>query len=96
MTALEREIEKKLLAKVKALGGRCPKWTSPGSSGVPDRIVLLPGGRIYFVETKRPKDGELSALQKKWHEWLARLGFHVWVVWDTADLAEFIEYIKKE
>lgn len=95
MTELEKDIEAKLRTRVESLGGRCLKWTCPGWRGVPDRIVLMPGGRIYFVETKRPRGGELSPMQKKWCKWLTALGFSVWTVWDTADLADFIEYITK-
>jgi hypothetical protein len=96
MTELEKDIEKKLRDQVKALGGRCVKWTCPGWRGVPDRIVLMPGSRIYFVETKRPKDGKLAPMQKKWHEWLTALGFSCWTVWNVADLADFIEYIQNK
>lgn len=95
MTQLEKDIEKKLRQKVEALGGRCLKWICPGWSGVPDRIVLLPGARIYFVETKRPKGGVLSALQKKWREWLTGLGFSCWVVWTMEELASFILYVER-
>jgi hypothetical protein len=84
----EKEIERKLVKMVKSLGGRCPKWVSPGSAGVPDRIILLPKGRIIFVELKRPVGGEVSALQHKWREWLTLLGFTVWHVFDEADLVE--------
>ena len=50
----ERDVENRLNEKIKTLGGLCLKWTSPGHTGVPDRIVFLPGGRIYFVELKAP------------------------------------------
>jgi hypothetical protein len=63
---------------------------------VPDRIVLLPGGRVYFVETKRPKDGELSALQIKWQEWLIELGFSCWTIWTEGDLAFFLLHTRIE
>lgn len=86
MTTLEKDIEQKLVKMVKRHGGRCPKWVSPGWSGVPDRLVLLPGGRIIFVETKRPKGSRVAALQKKWREWLQDLGFMVWHVYTEADL----------
>lgn len=93
---LEKDIEKKLREKVAALGGHCLKWVCPGWSGVPDRIVLLPGGRIYFVETKRPKDSKINALQIWWRNKLRKLGFSCWTVWDFDDLATFLEYIQKE
>ena len=93
---LEKEIEGKLREKVEALGGRCLKWVCPGWSGVPDRIVLLPGGRIYFVETKRPKGGRLSALQIKWSEWLTALGFECWTVWTYEELTVFLQHIKEK
>ena len=86
MVKLEKDIERSLRRMVEEADGRCLKWVCPGWSGVPDRIVLLPRGRVVFVETKRPKGGELSELQKKWHEWLRALGFHVWVVWNDDDL----------
>ena len=93
MTPLEKDIERKLVESIQRLGGFCLKWVCPGWSGVPDRIVLLPGGRIYFVETKRPKGGQLSALQRKWREWLMKLGFSHWVVWDHYDLKLFLQFI---
>jgi hypothetical protein len=94
---LEREIEDKLRKQVKRYGGRCLKWVSPGESGVPDRIVLLPKGRIVFVETKRPKGGVLSSLQKYWGRTLQDLGFEARVIWSQEDLADFErEVLKRE
>ena len=89
MTTLEKDIEKKLRQAVENHGGRCLKWVCPGWSGVPDRIVLLPGARIYFIETKRPKGGKLSALQRKWRDWLNALGFTYLVIWNEDDLGIF-------
>ena len=86
MTPLEKDIEQKLIKIVKRHGGKCPKWVSPGWAGVPDRLCLLPGGWIIFVETKRPKGSRVAALQKKWREWLQDLGFMVWHVYNEADL----------
>lgn len=83
---LEKDIESSLVRMVRHHGGKCPKWVSPGWAGVPDRLVLLPGGRIIFVETKRPKGSKVAALQKKWREWLTDLGFMVWHVYTVADL----------
>lgn len=51
---LEKDIEKKLCARVKKLGGLCEKFVSPAKRSVPDRIVTLPEGRIIFVECKAP------------------------------------------
>ena len=86
MVILEREIEQKLVAMVKRHGGRCLKWVCPGWAGVPDRILLLPGGRVYFVETKRPKGGVLSARQKMWWKILQDLGFLYVTVWTPGDI----------
>lgn len=87
MTPLEKEIESKLVKMVKNYGGWCLKWVCPGWAGVPDRIVLLPGGYSIFVETKRPKGGKLSARQKWWRGKLTDLGFNYRVVWDARDVA---------
>ena len=89
MTTTEKDIERKLRLLVEKNGGQCLKWVCPGWSGVPDRIVLLPRGRITFVETKRPKGGQLSELQKWWGRKLRDLGFTYWVVWDEKDLEWF-------
>lgn len=94
MTQLEKEVEQKLIDMVKRHGGRCLKWVCPGWSGVPDRILLFPGARVYFVETKRPKGGRLSALQRKWKEWLTVLGFYSGVVWTTEDVTALEKIIK--
>ena len=51
---LEKKIEQKLVREVKKKGGIAPKWVSPGFAGIPDRIVLLPKGKIAFVEVKAP------------------------------------------
>ena len=59
---------------VKAAGGLCPKFVSPGTAGMPDRLLLLPGGRILFVEVKAPGK-KPHPLQKHRHEQLRALGF---------------------
>ena len=50
----EKTIEKKLVIAIKDMGGIAPKFMCPGFDGMPDRIVLLPGGRMGFVEVKAP------------------------------------------
>ena len=86
MTQLEKDIEKKLIDMVEKYNGLCRKWVCPGWAGVPDRIILLHGGRIIFAETKRPKGGKLSELQKWWRKKLRSMGFSVHVVWNEQDV----------
>ena len=51
---LEKDVERKLKKAVEALGCMCLKFESPGYTGVPDRLILMPGGEAFFVETKAP------------------------------------------
>lgn len=96
MTKLEKDIEAVLVRKVKQRGGQCLKWVCPGQAGVPDRIVLLPGGRIIFIETKRPKGGRLSKLQEFWGNKLQDLGFEWRVIWNDQDLEILMQSIDEE
>jgi hypothetical protein len=76
---LEKQIEQALLRRVKALGGTCEKFTSPGKRSVPDRIVTLMGGRIIFVECKAP--GKKPTLAQQYdHERRRLLGCDVRVI----------------
>lgn len=76
---LEKSVEQKLVAAVKQLGGLAPKFVSPGLDGVPDRLLLLPGGRMGFVECKAP--GQiLRPLQVQRKRQLEALGFSVYCV----------------
>lgn len=80
----EKATEKFLRDEVKRLGGRSYKWVSPGCSGVPDRIVILPGERIFFVELK--SEGKISTpRQKKRQKELRELGCTVYADIDTAE-----------
>lgn len=81
---LEKDIEAKLNKPVRELGGLCLKFTSPGYTGVPDRIVLLPGGVVRFVETKQPGKKE-RARQRYVHALFRKLGFVVHSTVDTPD-----------
>ena len=83
----ESDFERKLCMYIKSLGGKAFKWVSPGARGVPDRIAILPGGRIIFIEVKRPglSDG-MSIRQKKVRELLEKLGCTVWRISDMDDL----------
>lgn len=75
----EKQIEQKLVKAVKAKDGICPKLMSPGFDGMPDRIVLMPKGRIGFVEVKAP-DKKPRPLQLSRHRLLRRLGFKVYIL----------------
>lgn len=92
---LESEVEKKLCKKVKEeLHGRAFKFVSPGQNGVPDRIVLVPMGRIYFVETKAPGK-KLRKLQEWVRGLIQELGFVVLRI-DTVEKVEmFIRQVKE-
>lgn len=87
---LEREIESYLNENVKKRGGRSYKFMSPGNSGVPDRIVVFPGGRVVFVELKT-ETGRLSALQVAQIRRLERLGADVRVLYGLDDVKEFLD-----
>ena len=73
---LEREIEQKLKKKVEAMGCLCLKFESPGYTGVPDRIILMPGGEVFFVELKAPGQKERPR-QEYVQKQFRRLGFIV-------------------
>ena len=89
----EKTIESQLTRAVKSIGGMCPKFVSPGIDGMPDRIVLLPGCRIGFVEVKAPGKAP-RPLQVKRHRQLRALGFLVFVLDDSKQIPGIIEAIK--
>lgn len=73
----EKNVESKLVKAVKSMGGLAPKFTSPGLDGVPDRLVLLPGGKMAFIELKAPGKN-LRPLQVRRKRQLESLGFLVY------------------
>lgn len=86
----EQVVEFYLRDRVKDSGGIAYKWTSPGNSGVPDRIVIFPGGRIVFVELKKP-GGKPTKLQEVQHKRLRKLGCDVWVIDSKESVDAFIK-----
>lgn len=86
---LESNLEQSLRKYAARCGGKAYKWVSPGNPGVPDRICLFPGGRLVFVELKKPKlkDGR-SGRQKKVGAYLQKLGFEVWRINDRQDFVD--------
>lgn len=86
----ESEIEKYLRRKVKEIGGKAYKFISPGNSGVPDRLVCLPKGRVYFVELKAsgksPRPLQLLQIKR-----LRELGFSVYAIDSKEKIDRLIE-----
>ena len=89
----EKNIESKLAAEVRRRGGLAPKFVSPGLDGVPDRIVLLPGAKLAFVELKA--DGKkLRPLQVRRKRQLEALGFSVYCVSSTEQIGGVLSEIQ--
>lgn len=86
----EKAIEHKLTVAVRATGGIALKFISPSFDGMPDRLVLLPSGRMVFVEVKahgmKPRP-----LQLKRHEMLRQLGFKVYVIDDEGQIRHILK-----
>lgn len=90
---LERVIESRLRQETKKRGGMALKFVSPGMNGVPDRIVLLPGGKMAFVELKA--SGKVPrALQEKRMGQLRKLGFLVYVLDGTERIGGILDEIQ--
>ena len=90
----EKAIEHKLVKAVKAEGGMCPKLVSPGTDGMPDRMVLLPEAHIGFVEVKAP-GVKPRPLQVRRHEQLRELGFQVSVLDDPEQIPGIIREVSE-
>jgi hypothetical protein len=91
---LESNVEGYLKREVAAIGGQCRKWVSPGCRGVPDQIVMMPGERIWFVETKAPGE-KARPQQAKRHKELRALGFKVLVLDTNEKVARFVASIRE-
>jgi len=89
----EKNIEQKFVKAVKSAGGIAPKLTCPGFDGMPDRLVLMPEGRIGFVEVKAPGK-EPRPLQVRRHEMLRNLGFKVYVLDDPEQIGGILYEIR--
>lgn len=88
----EKSIESKLAAEVRKHGGLAPKFVSPGLDGVPDRLILLPGGKVAFAELKAPGK-ELRPLQAVRKRQLEALGFRVYVIDSTEQIGGVLNEI---
>jgi hypothetical protein len=88
----EKQLERKLVAAVRAMGGIAPKFTSPDLDGMPDRLILLPMGKAAFVEVKRHGE-KPRPLQMARHGMLRRLGFRVYVLDDAGQIGGILDEI---
>lgn len=86
----EKQIEQKLAKRVKALGGIALKLNPLGMDGIPDRLILLPKGIAFFVETKAPGK-KPRALQVNRMKQLERLGFSCFLLDDDKQIDEVIK-----
>ncbi len=89
----EKTVEAKLVKAVKEEGGICPKWVAPGFDGMPDRIVLLPNGKMAFVEVKAPGK-KARPLQEVRHVMLRSLGYRVYVLDQPEQIGGIIDEIR--
>ena len=89
----EKEIEKKLTMEAKIRGGLAVKFVSPGFGGMPDRIILMPGGIIAFVEVKAPGKHP-RPLQIARHKRLRELGFFVFILDDESQIGGIIDAVQ--
>ena len=96
MLEVEKDVEGYLVRQVEKLGGRCLKFVPLHEKGMPDRIVILGGNIIAFVETKRPKGGHLTEIQKYQINKLKKLGCHVYVAKNKLEIDELLKELTDE
>lgn len=89
----EKTIEAKLVKAVKLMGGLAPKFISPGFDGVPDHLVLLPGGKLAFIELKAPGK-VLRPLQVRRKSQLESLGFSVYCIDGVEQIGGILDEIQ--
>lgn len=90
----EKYLEQILTKEVKKLGGLALKFVSPGVAGVPDRIVLLPNGKLAFVELKAPGK-KMRPLQIKRKKQLESLGFLVYCIDSLKGIEDFVRDVMR-
>ena len=90
----EKHIEQQLVKAVRSHGGIAPKFVSPGYDGVPDRLILFPGGRIAFCELKAPGK-KMRPLQIRRKAQIERLGFSVYIIDEVSQIMPTVSEILK-
>ena len=91
----ERDIEHKLVTETVKRGGVAMKFVSPGCIGVPDRIVMLPGGRMGFVELKAPGK-KPRPIQTRRIRQMQAMGFKVFVVDGMEQIGSVLDEIQED
>ena len=92
---LEKTIENKLKATVKDMGGIAFKFTAPGINGVPDRLVLLPHGKLAFIEPKAPGK-KMRPMQVRRKRQLEQLGFLVYCIDSAEQIGGVLDAIENQ
>ncbi len=92
---MEKTVEAYLRRRVKEAGGLALKFVSPGWTGVPDRIILMPGARVYFAETK-DRGKKPKPRQRRVHQILQGLGFKVYVPDTYTAVDEMLREVTQE
>ena len=90
---LEKDVETKLVQMARMMCGQAWKFISPGMAGVPDRIILIPGGKMAFVEVKKPGE-EMRPLQLRRKRQIENLGFKVYCLDDPEKVEEVLDEIQ--
>jgi hypothetical protein len=91
---VEKKLERKLHTGMIFRGGQALKFSSPSFTGMPDRLCLMPGGKIWFVELKSTGK-KPSPRQHVVHDWLQKLGFQVFVIDSEEKLQEFFSHVER-
>ena len=87
---LEAQLERVFRNRIRARLGGMVIQLMPTAIGIPDRLVLLPGGRMYLVELKT-ETGRLRPAQVEWHRKAAELGVIVTVLYGRDDVVKWVD-----
>lgn len=85
----EKQIEEKLSQAIKAMGGIAYKFISPGNIGVPDRVVIFPGGGVWFVELKTDI-GRLTPNQERQIQRIRKAGCNACALYGIDEVHAFL------
>lgn len=94
MGSKENRVEQRLIDGVKALGGITFKFVSPGRAGVPDRVVILPGGDVHFVEMKA-MGGKPSRIQLRRISQLRKLDVTALVLTGIDEVERYLDNLRE-